>query len=260
MTTTRPTLPDVHAVVQAGGKGMRLRPATEAVPKPMLEVAGVPMVERLVRGLVRDGVDRVTVVTGYRGEVVRRHLEGLTDLARPTRIDFLPEPAPLGNAGALGLVEVERPRVLFAFGDLVTDLDFAELAARHGSGGADVLLASHHEAHRLQLGELVVEGERVVGYREKPEKRFLICSGIGVFRRETLGVLPTDGRPSGLVDLVTAVLDRGFVVAHWEHGAFWMDVNSPELLREANRRLSARAAGAGADLAGADPLAVDGGR
>jgi hypothetical protein len=142
--------------------------------------------------------------------------------------------------------------VLFAFGDLVTDLDFAELAARHG-GGADALLASHHEAHRLQLGELVVAGERVVGYREKPEKRFLICSGIGMFRREALRALPADGRPRGLVDLVTAILDRGLTVAHWEHGAFWMDVNSPELLREATRRLSARAAGAGADPAGADP-------
>ena len=68
---------DVHVVVQAGGKGMRLRPATEDVPKPMLPVAGVPMVERLVRALVRAGADRLTVVTGHRGEVVRRHLEGL---------------------------------------------------------------------------------------------------------------------------------------------------------------------------------------
>lgn len=244
----RPPLPDVHAVVQAGGKGVRLRPATDEVPKPMLEVAGVPMVERLVRGLVRDGVDRVTVVTGHRGEVVRRHLAGLADLDGAARIDFLAEPAPLGNAGALGLVRAERPLVLFAFGDLVTDLDFAELVARRDRAGADVLLASHHEAHRLQLGELAVEGGRVVGYREKPEKRFLICSGIGVFRRETLGVLPTDGRPSGLADLVTAVLGRGFAVAHWEHGAFWMDVNSPELLREATRRLAARA-GAGRDSA-----------
>lgn len=218
---------------------MRLRPATEEVPKPMLEVAGVPMVERLVRGLVRDGVDRVTVITGHRGEVVRRHLAGLADLGRGAQIDFLAEPAPLGNVGGLRLVKVERPLVLFAFGDLVTDLDFAELVVRHDRAGADVLLASHYEAHKLQLGELVVEGDQVVGYREKPEKRFLICSGIGVFRREALKVMPTDGQPCGLVDLVAAGLDRGLTVSHWEHGAFWMDVNSPELLREANLRLSA---------------------
>jgi NDP-sugar pyrophosphorylase family protein len=228
---------DVHVVVQAGGKGMRLRPATVDVPKPMLPVAGVPMVERLVRSLVRAGADRLTVVTGHRGDVVRRHLAGLRGLDRPAAIDFLEEPAPLGNAGALGLVRAERPRVLFLFGDLVTDLDFGELLARHAQGGADVLLTSHYEAHRLQLGELVVEGERVVGYREKPEKRFLICSGIGVFRREVLGVIPTDGTPTGIADLIGLALARGFSVAHWEHGAFWMDVNSPEALRLANERL-----------------------
>jgi len=228
---------DVHVVVQVGGKGMRLRPATEDVPKPMLPVAGVPMVERLVRALFRAGADRLTVVTGHRGKVVRRHLKGLSGLDRPAAIDFLDEPAPLGNAGALGLVRAERPRVLFLFGDLVTDLDFSELLARHARSGADVLLTSHYEAHRLQLGELLVEGERVVGYREKPEKRFLICSGIGVFRREVLGVIPTDGTPTGIADLVGLALERGFSVAHWEHGAFWMDVNSPEALRLANERL-----------------------
>jgi len=228
---------DVHVVVQAGGKGMRLRPATEEVPKPMLPVAGVPMVERLVRALVSAGADRLTVITGHRGGVVRRHLAGLRGLDRPAAIDFLEEPAPLGNAGALGLVRTERPRVLFLFGDLVTDLDFGELLTRHAQGGADVLLTSHYEAHRLQLGELLVEGERVVGYREKPEKRFLICSGIGVFRREVLGVIPTDGTPTGIADLIGLALERGFSVAHWEHGAFWMDVNSPEALRLANERL-----------------------
>src|SRR3954451_19993428 len=156
---------DVHVVVQAGGKGMRLRPATEDVPKPMLPVAGVPMVERLLRALVRAGADRLTVVTGHRGQVVRRHLEGLAALDRPVAIDFLDEPAPLGNAGALGLVRAERPWVLFLFGDLVTDLDFCKLLARPARSGADLLLTSLHEAHRLQRGELVVEGERVVGYR-----------------------------------------------------------------------------------------------
>jgi NDP-sugar pyrophosphorylase family protein len=231
-------LPRVHAVIQAGGKGTRLLPATAEVPKPMLEVGGEPMVERLLRAVIRSGVDRVTIVTGHLGEVVRRHVGGLRDLAGAARIDFLEEGAPIGNVGALGLLEAEGPIVLFAFGDLVTDLDFGEMVARHGRSGADVLLASHHEAHRLQLGELAVEGERVVGYREKPEKRFLICSGVGVFRREVLAVVPTDGTPTGIADLITRALAGGFTVAHWEHGAFWMDVNSPEALGEARRRLA----------------------
>jgi NDP-mannose synthase len=229
---------DAHAMVQAGGQGLRLRPLTADRPKPMLEVGGTPMVERMIRGMVASGIDRITVITGYRGDAVREHLARLEDLQRRARIDFFAEAEPLGNVGALGRVTVERPLALLAFADLVTDLDFGELLARHRSSGTAVLLASHHESHRLQLGELTVEGERVTGYQEKPLKRFLICSGIGVFRRQVLDVIPKDGTPSGIADLITAALARGFSVAHWEHGAFWRDINSPEALREANERLA----------------------
>lgn len=233
-----PIFSDVHVLIQAGGKGTRLQPATVDLPKPMLAVGGMPMVERLLRALIAAGFDRVTVMTGYRGQVIRDHLRKLPDLGNTDRIDFFEESAPLGNAGALAYVQVERPRTLFLFGDLVTDLDFGELVRRHATLGADVLLTSHYESHRLQLGELLVESERVVCYREKPEKRFLICSGIGVFRREVLELIPRDGKPVGLADLITLALGAGHSVSHWEHGAFWMDVNSPEVLHLANERLS----------------------
>jgi NDP-sugar pyrophosphorylase family protein len=230
---------DVHALVQAGGKGLRLRPATLDRPKPMLPVAGMPMVERLLRQLVAAGIARITVITGYRGDVVREHLAGRADLAAAAEIDFFAEPEPLGNVGALGRIAIERPLALLAFGDLVTDLDFAELIRRHHLLGTDVLLASHDEEHRLQLGELVVEGQRVVGYQEKPLKQFLICSGIGVLRREVLATIPTDGTSCGISDLITAALARGHSVAHWRHGAFWMDINSPESLALADERVAA---------------------
>ena len=230
---------DVHAFVQAGGKGLRLRPATLDRPKPMLPVGGVPMVERLIRQLLAAGIRRVTVITGYRGDVVRAHLTGLPDLVADAAIDFFVEGEPLGNVGALGRIPVERPLALLAFGDLVTDLDFAEMIRRRASAGMDVLLASHVEEHRLQLGELLVEGERVTGYQEKPLKHFLICSGIGVMRREVLAAIPTDGTPTGISDLITAALRAGHTIAHWQHGAFWMDVNSPEALELANARVQA---------------------
>ena len=230
---------DVHAVVQAGGKGTRLLPATEAIPKPMLAVSGVPMVERIVRRLVGCGVPRITVVVGHRGSVVRDHLQGLS-LPNGVLLDFIEEPPerPLGNVGALGCIRIEAATGLIAFGDLVTDLDFADLVVRRCASGADLLLASHWEDHRLQLGELAVDGVRVTGYHEKPLKRFLICSGIVAFDPRTLSVIPTDGKAFGLSDWVNAALKAGYRVEHWRHGAFWMDVNSQELLAEADRQMA----------------------
>ncbi|MCB1832952.1 MAG: nucleotidyltransferase family protein [Geminicoccaceae bacterium] len=226
---------NIHAVVQAGGKGERLRPLTADRPKPMLEVGGVPMFERVVRGLINAGIDRITIVVAYRADMIRDHVETM-NLPRRVRIDFFEETNMLGNAGALGRIGVERKYALLAFGDLVTDLDFSTFAQRGFVEGCDILLASHKEEHRLQLGEIVVDGNEVLAYREKPLKTFLICSGIALFRRDCLSViLGDDGCPFGISDLITAALKCGHTVKHWEHGAFWMDVNTLEALDEANR-------------------------
>jgi NDP-mannose synthase len=221
---------DTHVVLQAGGRGSRLRPLTDETPKPLLPVAGVSMLERLVRQLTAVGARRLTVVTGYKSEMVRRHVESFTGTSA-LNIDFVHEDAPMGNVGALAVVRPHGP-VVFAFADLITDLSFEELLHVHTGRKAAVTLASHYESHRLQLGELVVDGDSVTGYLEKPEKNFLICSGIAVFEPAVIDLLPPD-RPSGLVDLVVLAIAAQYPVTHWLHGAYWRDVNTPEAFREA---------------------------
>ncbi len=215
----------VRAVLQAGGRGQRMG---GEIPKPMREVDGVPMVERLLRRLVGAGVRDVTVVTGWLGDVVEQHIDGLSPLADGVVINYLREMSPLGNAGALGLVPRTSPAVL-VFADLVTDLDFADLVRVHQERGAAVTLASHTEQVRVRLGEIVADGDRVRAYLEKPLKTFLICSGVAVFEPEVLALAVADP-PVGLSDLVTRALDAGHEVTHWLHGATWTDVNTPDEL------------------------------
>ncbi len=227
----------VHAVLQAGGSGRRLLPATDVTPKPLLEVDGVPMIERLLRQLVDCGVDSVTVVTGWLGDQVEDHLSRLGGLSASLNLRFLRETRPLGNIGALAGFATQQLPVLMAFGDLVTDMDFAALVRFHHANASAITLASHHDSYRLRFGELLVDGERVTGYREKPDKRYLICSGVAVFEPHVLGLID-DSRPTGISDLVSASIEQGHKVVHWPHEAFWMDINSAETLAEANRLLS----------------------
>lgn len=229
----------VRAVLQAGGRGERLRPATDDTPKPLLAVAGVPMVERLLRQLLAAGVRDVTVITGWLGHKIEAHLRGLPDLPADLRMEFLVEQTPLGNAGALRLVAEGADAVLLTFGDLVTDLDYTRLLALHAERGADVTLTSHFESTRLRLGELQVSGDSVTGYLEKPEKKYLICSGIAVFAPRVLHLIPPE-RPTGLSDVVMAAIRAGYTVTHWTHGAFWMDINAPEAWAEADALLRAQ--------------------
>ncbi len=221
----------VHGVLQAGGQGTRLRPASPEIPKPLVKVGGVAMVERLLRQFVVSGVRQISVITGWGGEQVEAHLRHLEGLPDGVCVNFIRETQPMGNIGALGQLASETRPILFAFGDLVTDLDFAKLVARHRQQAADVTLTSHYESHRLQLGELLVENQNVVGYQEKPLKQFLICSGIAVFEPGVLKLLDAE-RPAGISDLILASISEGMEVNHWTHGAFWRDVNTPEALEE----------------------------
>lgn len=227
-----------HAVLQAGGRGERLRPLTDSVPKPLLPVGGVPMVERLLRQMVSSGVAAVTVITGWRGERVQAHLEALTDLPAGVTISFVQEERPMGTVGALSLVAAPEDQVLFAFADLVTELDFGALLDRHERSRADLTLASHVETHRLSLGEIQSVGNTVVGYLEKPAKQFTICSGIAVIEQRVAKLAGRTGDAYGLPDLVADAIASAASVKHWVHGAFWRDVNSPEALLEVDQHYS----------------------
>jgi NDP-mannose synthase len=224
----------LHAVIQAGGLGQRIRAAAQGTPKPMLPVGGVPMVERLVRQIVQAGIHRMTVVIGPNGASIRACvIRLLAQLPHKPEVSFFEERTALGNAGALGEIATGDDDVLLCFADLVTEIDFAALIAVHRERAHDVTLTSHHEHHQLTLGELVVEGDEVRGYQEKPRKAFLICSGIAIFSARAMATARAMPRPYGLSNLVLAALEAGCSITHWLHGAYWIDVNTPELLAEA---------------------------
>ena len=108
----------VRAVLQAGGKGLRLSPAAKDLPKPLVKVGGIPMVERLLWQLIHAGVRKVTVVTGQMGEQIEAHLLGLTDLPDDLELDFFQESQPMGNVGALAHLRDASEPVLLVFADL----------------------------------------------------------------------------------------------------------------------------------------------
>ncbi len=225
---------EVHCVLQAGGRGERMTTGGSDAPKPLRAIGGIPMLERLLRSVVACGVRRVTVITGWRGDEIESFVHGLTDFPDDLVLDCMRETEPRGNIGSLSSIRHEGATVLMAFADLVTDLDFARLIEIHRTRGAAVTLTSHYESHRVRLGELIVDEDTVLDYREKPEKKFLICSGIAAFQPEVLALVRED-RPIGISDLIRDAIAAGHKVTHWLHGAFWMDINSPEELEQAEK-------------------------
>lgn len=228
-----------RAVLQAGGKGSRLLPTTESIPKPLIKVGRVPMVERLMRQFLAIGIREIYVITGWLGEKVEAHIRTMGDLPSDLSLHFIREDQPLGNFGGMTLLPRRPGPILFSFADLITDLAFQELIGIHQQFRSDITLASHLEKYQLKLGELSVCNEIVTGYHEKPIKEFVICSGIAVFESHVLDLIKPS-HPTGISDLINAALSASLKVSHWSHNSFWMDVNTPELLTIANRELTIR--------------------
>jgi NDP-sugar pyrophosphorylase family protein len=219
------------AVIMAGGQGTRLRPLTDHLPKPMLTVAGRPIIERLVLHLVGFGLKRIFVAVNYLGDVIEEHLGDGTRLG--ARVAYLREDEPLGTAGALGLLpEPPTEPLLLLNGDLVTSADLGGLLDAHVEGGYRATFGTRRYLHTVPFGTIERDGDRVVRLDEKPTLEREVNSGICALDPSVVArVLP--GRRIDTPDLIADLLASGEPVGAFEIEDEWIDVGQREQLAAA---------------------------
>ena len=219
------------AVVMAGGRGTRLRPAAENIPKPMVEVAGRPMLERIVLHLVGHGIRRIYLAVNFMAEAIERHFGD--GAAFGCRIEYLREQAPLGTGGALSLL-ASRPQhaLLVLNGDLVTRADVSAMLEAHAASGCAATIAVGPYEVQLPFGAVTERSGRLLALEEKPSVRFLVNRGIYVLEPEALGYVPAN-REFPMTALFDALLRAGEQVAVFNFEDAWLDVGAPEDLRRA---------------------------
>ncbi|MCA8976305.1 MAG: nucleotidyltransferase family protein [Planctomycetes bacterium] len=225
------------ALVIAGGQGTRMASSYADLAKPLVRVHGVPLIAHVFRSLRRHGVNEVYLALRHRGAqletFVREHLT--TGFAA---VHFLHEDEPLGTIGSRALLPDAAGAVLVQSGALLSGIDLTELGRVHHARGADLTIATHWERPRLELGEVLTDDdERVTGYLEKPVKRYRISSGtyiVGPAARRLLGA----PRWLPFPELVQMTLAAGLAVRAHDHGAPWIDVNTPEQATAAESMLA----------------------
>jgi NDP-sugar pyrophosphorylase family protein len=213
----------MRAVILAGGLGTRLRPYTTIIPKPLVPIGDRPVLEHIIRSLIRCGVDRIDLCVGHLGQLIGVYLAH-ADLPREVKLSFNWESEPLGTAGALAGVPDLDGTFIVMNGDVLTTLDYAALVAYHHEQDAALTIAMH--AHRVQVDLGVIDSDAglVSAYTEKPTLRFLASMGIYVFDTRALAWLP-DGA-SHLPELVQRLLNGGECVAAYETDADWYDIGT----------------------------------
>lgn len=219
------------AVVMAGGRGERLQPLTDAVPKPMIKVAGRPILERIVLHLVGFGIRRIFLSVNYRADVIEAHFG---DGARfGCGIEYLKEGKPLGTGGALSLLPA-RPSHPFLVlnGDLLTQFDVGRILAFHEEGGYRATVGVHQYAHTVPFGVVELEGTRVSRLREKPSEVWQTNAGIYVLEPDLTPRVPSDTY-FPLPGLVEECLEREEPVGAFPIDEDWIDVGRHDELKRA---------------------------
>ena len=222
------------AVILAGGQGIRLRPITENIPKPMIMVAGRPILERLVLQVVSAGIRRIFLAINYLGHVIERHFGSGERFG--CRIEYLREKKPLGTGGPLALLP--RPPhdpVLVMNGDLVTDVSIHRMMEFHESGGFAATVGLRPHAVQVPFGVADVRGKRITRLREKPTQRMLVNAGIYVISPRAVRIVPRREYP--ITALVDTCLERHLPVGAFLIEQEWIDVGEQDQLRRARGEL-----------------------
>jgi len=218
-------------LIMAGGRGERLRPITDSVPKPMIKVAGRPILERIVLHLVGFGIRRIFLAVNYKAEVIEDHFGDGSTFG--CHIDYLKERKPLGTGGALALLP-PRPSgpVLVLNGDIMTQFDVGRMIAFHSRGGHKATVGIHEYVHTIPFGVVDVKESRVIGVREKPTQFWQTNAGIYVLEPDLLARVPKDTN-FPLPTLLEECLDRKESVGAFRIDEEWTDVGMPRELSRA---------------------------
>lgn len=212
----------MQAIILAGGQGRRLLPYTAVLPKPLMPIGDVPILEVVVRQLKRAGFMDITMAVGYLAELLMAYFGDGQKLG--VRIRYSREDTPLGTAGPLGLIERPSEPFLVMNGDLLTTLDYRALWMRHCERGAIATLATFGRDVKIDLGVIESDADGLVtGYIEKPTYHYSVSTGIYIFQPDVLDYVPAGVRLD-LPDLVRALLAAGRQVATYPFEGIWLDI------------------------------------
>ncbi len=224
----------MRAIILVGGLGTRLRPLTDNLPKPLVPIAGVPLMTRTLRRLQAQGVREVVLAVQYLAAAFhKRYGDGA---ALGLRLRIVEEPQPLGTAGAVRYAatlagELSDGPTLVLNGDELTTLDVAALWRHHQTAGGLATIAVRQVVDPTAFGVVVSDAAgRVTAFQEKPAAGTALAntinSGAYVFERAAIEQIPAATFAMLERDLFPQLLADGAIIAAYPHSAYSQDIGT----------------------------------
>ena len=221
----------MKAVILAGGLGERLRPFTQAIPKPLLPVGEQSLLELQISNLAEGGCDEVFLATNYKSQYISKFIGDGSQF--DVEIHYSEEEKPLGTCGPLSLLrdQLETPFIVMN-GDILTTIDFRRFYEYGNSQESDFTVATKQTRTPFNFGSVQSEGNRITGVDEKPELIIEIVAGIYFMKPAVLELIPDDTY-YGIDKLIQDMIRAGRTVSRYLMEEYWLDIGSIEDYQEA---------------------------
>ncbi|MEQ8898599.1 MAG: sugar phosphate nucleotidyltransferase [Roseovarius sp.] len=216
----------MKAVILAGGKGLRMRPYTSVLPKPLLPIGEMPILEIILRRLEKAGVTDVVIAIGYLGSLIQTYL-AQNPISNRMNITYHMEDEPLGTAGAIGGIDGLDEPFFVMNGDLLSTIDLKAMMQHHLDTGACLTVGVVSTEVQIQLGVLSLDAaDNITGYDEKPKMSYAASMGIYVYSPLAKSLVEP-GVHLDAPSLVLRLIERGKKVSGFTAPCRWIDIGNP---------------------------------
>lgn len=212
----------MKAVILAGGKGTRLAPYTTILPKPLMPIGEMPILDIVLRQLKRSGFDEIALAVGHLSELLMAYCGDGNKYG--LKLEYSREDQPLGTAGPLALISNINDSFLVMNGDLLTTLDYNEMYRYHHDRRVIATLAVCQREVSIDLGVVEMEADNwLENYIEKPTYKYLVSTGVYIFEPDVLEYI-TPNQHLDLPELILRLKSSGHKINVFPFTGYWLDI------------------------------------
>lgn len=215
-----------RAIILAGGKGTRLKPYTVSLPKPLVPVGETPILEIIIKQLIKYGFDHITITINHMADIIKAFFGDGSKWN--IKIDYSLEDKPLSTMGPLKLIEDLPDNFLIMNGDVLTDLNFCDFYKWHINNKNVFTISSYERKHKNDYGVLEVDkSNKLIGFQEKPVTTFNVSMGVYMANKKILNYIP-ENEAYGFDHLMLELIEKKENASVIPFDGYWLDIGRPD--------------------------------
>lgn len=225
---------DNTVVLMAGGLGSRLRPLTDNIPKPLLNIGPKPILETIIEKFIENGFRNFLISVNYKSKMIKEYFGNGSKYGNLVSIEYIEEEKRLGTAGALSLIEKKIDKPFFVMnGDILTNVNFESLLKFHENAHSKATMCVREFDFKIPYGVVEVEGDVIQSIVEKPVHTFFVNAGIYMLEPQVLSEIPK-GEFFDMPSLFDKLMKEDKKTCSFPIFEYWMDIGHLKDYEQAN--------------------------